>query len=86
MIRDHRPAIHVLNQDMEKKLLIHANKWHWRRYSYRARFDQLVLEVEELRQALESESPEAAELECADIANLSMMINDNLHHEENRSI
>ena len=63
---------------MERKLSENdISKSDWRAESSRFLLGRILGEVHELQEALSDGSPEDVILECADVANIAMMIADN---------
>jgi hypothetical protein len=73
-----RPVVHAFALLMERKLQRDdTKKGHWRREGISVLWAMLQREMQELDAALMAPEPdEAIVLECADVANLAMMIAD----------
>ncbi len=86
---DLRGSVERFASDMEKKLRANNHKGGWEHESYTYLLTRLRQEFEELTDALKDEPTAALPFEqylngmaeCVDVANLAMMIHDNLHRQ-----
>ena len=62
---------------MKHKLLLTRHRPHWKNCSLQFLFDRLILEVDELQDAIENSDSKSTIREAADVANFAMMIADN---------
>jgi len=86
-IRDHVVEITAIKRfscDMARKLRENSHKAHWNTVTKYYLLGRLQEELYELEEALYSESTESVINECADVANLAMMIADNLRDPEKK--
>ncbi len=73
-----RPAVLRFAELMEEKLSEHdGERAHWSGCNLGQLFRRLLLEAEELREAIDENEPLHMMMEAADIANFAMMIADN---------
>jgi len=70
-----RREVRLFADEMERVLRLNDQKEHWSYLPIEDLLDRLEEEVEELREALESDGE--VEIEAVDIANFAMMIADN---------
>lgn len=73
-----REALREFADEMEKKLAQNDHKSSWLALPVEALLRKLEIELEELKVAVQFESPEDAQRECADVANFALMLWDRL--------
>lgn len=71
-----RPAVREFAIEMERKLAKNDHKTEWNKLPLAAFVRRLQNEVEELKMAIEYETPDAVTKECADVANFALIIAD----------
>jgi len=71
-----RPVIEWFTGMMWSKLQQNTKKVHWKKLSYNELFKMLVAELVELNDAHGRNEPNEEVLECADVANIAMMLAD----------
>lgn len=73
-----RGSVHRFAQVMEMQLKANDHKPGWENDPIRGLYEHLKEEVDELKEALDNVDIEEALKECADVANMAMMVWDNL--------
>ncbi len=76
-----RPVVREFAIEMEKKLAKNDHKTEWNKLPLAAFVRRLQNEVEEMKMAIEYETPEAVTKECADIANFALIIADRANRD-----
>lgn len=76
-----RPKVREFAIEMEKKLAKNDHKTEWNKLPLPAFVRRLQNEVEEMKMALEYETPDDVTKECADIANFALIIADRANND-----
>lgn len=75
-----RDSLHNFVRDMELKLTRNDHKAHWSTVSNAYLFMRLLEELAELARAMVDGDPVLIHDECVDVANMAMMIADNVEN------
>lgn len=75
-------AVDLFAKDMKRKLAKNVHKRHWLDHPLNYLYERLRQEQEELYFAIQSGNAGLIVDECADVANISMMIAEVAKHEE----